>query len=271
MDGWLNEPLFRFQKTTLARLLQQEDITTPTPDPTFLPIHSLDSDGPHQQFYIQSATTEVSLEPPMYIRQVGGGVLAEEMGAGKTVIVLALALATRGTISKPDNNPESSVSLTHISLRNYPNEPYSELRKLFRIPQPDRLPSLFDMLLHTTAIGGTSLLDFNYKVSASFALSPLSQVVTALQPFYAHHKGSVKGPRISEMKNSRYPHIIYLSCATLIVVPTSLYEQWKGEIYKFCRDGVLKILFVGDKGVVLPHATELAKYDVSRHLLYARS
>ena len=58
---------------------------------------------------------------------------------------------------------------------------------------------------------------------------------------------------------------MYLTTATLAIVPDNLQRQWANEILKHCTD-FLRVLDVGDKDE-LPDAPVLAAdYDVSRRI-----
>jgi hypothetical protein len=54
---------------------------------------------------------------------------------------------------------------------------------------------------------------------------------------------------------------MYLSTATLVVVPKHLVVQWQGEIMKHCKDEAVRVLRVGREW---PDVRTLAsEYDVS--------
>jgi hypothetical protein len=67
--------LHRYQRRSVARMVQQELDPGACPDPLYIPIQGLDG----RAFYLQPATMEVLCDQPM-MSQVRGGILCEELG-----------------------------------------------------------------------------------------------------------------------------------------------------------------------------------------------
>lgn len=83
-------------------------------------------------------------------------------------------------------------------------------------------------------------------------------------PFYSetidvHDRDGLR-PSSSRDRQRDYQIKIYLSTATLIIVPRLLLKQWQGEIEKHFRKGALKYITVGND---LPSRDEVLKSDVS--------
>lgn len=84
-------------------------------------------------------------------------------------------------------------------------------------------------------------------------------------PFY-HQYEDVAVIRTRASNVDPGPKIMYLSSATLIVVPANLLSQWVGEIHKHCKE-TLRVLVVNED-VQISHASDLAtNYDVSGPIL----
>ena len=77
------------RQASLAKMLQRELAPQYTVDPSYLQRQS-PIDG--TAFWL-SVDGEVTLDPPQYLEPTSG-ILAEDMGAGKTAIVIALVLST---------------------------------------------------------------------------------------------------------------------------------------------------------------------------------
>lgn len=258
----LQHPLYSFQRATVAQMLEREASDGPQIDPTFIQLYSIEEGYGHSSLWIQPSTMEVCMEPPCYMSKESGGILAEEMGAGKTVILLALIMVTRDQIARPNEGENGNLILTSFSMRHSQSEHHRQLRQQHSISEPDEMPSLVEEILHYVACRPGCITDAPYRIREAFYSSSLAQVPSRLPPFYFDHGSYSRGLRKAQ-KNIVPPIRLYLSRATLVVVPASLYEQWKGEIYKFCRDGALKVLFAKDINYQLPRAADLANYDVS--------
>ena len=256
-------PLHSFQQATVAKMLQQETSSCTIPDPTFIPIRSVNPSSDARTYYLNPSTLEVRDDVPSY-EMPRGGILCEEMGAGKTAICIALVILTRHRLAVPEESPQLRSILTEMSLRYFPCEAEWEARNVLGIPHPQSMPSLVEQTLQKLALDTQkSLLARKEEFDDNWAFGGL---IDHLHPFYLHFNES--DTRMSARgvikQTCDLPRKVYLSCATLVVCPLSLYEQWKSELYKFCNEGVLRTLFLADKGQrTVPPPRELLKYDVS--------
>ena len=262
VNEYMVYPLHSFQQATVAKMLQQETSSCTIPDPTFIPIRS-NQRSDTRTYHLNPSTLEVREDAPAY-EMPRGGILCEEMGAGKTAICIALVILTRHRLAIPEESPQSRSILTEMSLRYFPYEAEVEARDALGIPHPGTMPSLVEHTLQKLAVHTQkSLLARKEEFEDNWAFGGL---IDHLNPFYLHFNDS--DTRMSARgvikQTCDLPRKVYLSCATLVVSPLSLYEQWKSELYKFCKEGVLRTLFLSDKGQgSVPPPRELLKYDVS--------
>lgn len=114
--------LFPYQHATLAKMLARELAPQDIPSPTFLR-RSTRVGGEERSFFV-SLDGGVRLEP-LTVREPKGGILAEDMGVGKTLMVLALVMTTLSELPKLDGvstyldgspSPPPSVLLTDVSV-----------------------------------------------------------------------------------------------------------------------------------------------------------
>lgn len=85
-------------------------------------------------------------------------------------------------------------------------------------------------------------------------------------PFYHHYHDSPveQSPRSRRKDIPSAPRVMYLTSATLIVVPSNLLSQWNMEVHKHCHEQRTQRFLVLYPGTTLPTALTLANdYDVS--------
>ncbi|KAK3330772.1 P-loop containing nucleoside triphosphate hydrolase protein [Apodospora peruviana] len=229
----LNTTLYPHQRRSAAMMLQREVQTQKVMDPRFQ--EELDQRG--SAWYYDAVTGTALREPRLYDGPCGG-ILAEEMGSGKTLICLALVLATRHI---PSAIPDIYWSV-------------DPLRR-------SKVGSLADMA--AACITKNSVpwkLSFENAESDGFYLTGCLDAIRRNKSWY-----SVTPPQ--RRRETRRPQgdpsppqsRIYLSHASLIVVPPNLIQQWKQEIEKHTAG--LKYLIITQKQTI-PPVQELLEYDV---------
>lgn len=255
--------LHDYQKRSLARMLSLELALDPEdshfqtpkqPSPLFLPIYSLENAAP---FYIDPARLIVRKTPPRY-SPARGGILCEEMGTGKTVICIALILSTLDQLPRPENDDRkirTEWSSADEAARNPSPESWSE----------GSVPSLFDLTCNFIRINPEASGWYRQRHSG------LPENLTArlnhpsLRPFY-HSR--LSPANVDERTRSFFAPPsqsvkIWLTNATLLLVPKMLLPQWRAELDKHVRRGALKALIIDDL-TIIPPASDLANaYDVS--------
>lgn len=245
-------------------MLEREAKKAMLPDPTFVPLKSLDPNSMHREFWIQPSTMRVVTEPHFYTTAESGGILSEEMGAGKTVILLALILATRGQLSRPEELETSGV-LTSLSLRTHQSPYHRQLRQTYSLAESEQMPTLVETVLHQLSVNPQAVTCANSKVAWAFESSLFGRTFRFIRPFILESDTNKRGV-VKPDKKQVHPVPVYLSRSTLVVVPSSLFEQWKGEFYKFCADGSLNALFINTSKEKIPRPQELVTFDVSARL-----
>ncbi|BGP00393.1 Proteophosphoglycan ppg4 [Rhodotorula toruloides ATCC 204091] len=91
--------LFPYQRATLAKMLTRELAPQDIPHPAFI-ARSTSLSGRQRDFWV-SIDGSVRLKPTV-IREPQGGILAEDMGVGKTLIVLSLVMSTLSELPSVD-------------------------------------------------------------------------------------------------------------------------------------------------------------------------
>lgn len=225
IDGVVTE-LYPYQCRSAALMHQKEVQTTRFLDPRLLEV--IDQEG--GAYYYNSVTGD-AFQEPRYYDSVRGGILAEEMGAGKTLICLALIAATR---HQPAQKPEL----------------YKGESNTIR----PRVGSLMDM---AAAIAT--------KQSCPMYVDPFTKnLVEAIR----RNPGWYFRPRPERRRASRHPQRhwppdkIYLSHTTLVVVPANLVKQWQLEINKHTEGLQVLSLDLKKDNYKVHRAEALLRYDI---------
>ncbi|KAJ4259211.1 hypothetical protein NW757_002541 [Fusarium falciforme] len=230
----LKSQLYPYQRRSAALMLQKEVQPGTVLDPRLLHV----KDQGSREWYLDPVAGTV-LKEPRYYDGVSGGILAEEMGSGKTIMTLALILATR---SLPTHPPE------HFRAGDAP------VRK--------RLASLSEMAASCATRNSVPWRPY-FDLFKEQTGDDYERCIEALEgnpgyyylpPPVPHYVGRRSRQRIEPPKK-----LLYLSNCSLVVVPANLVEQWEQEIRKHTEG--LKVLVI-TKGIQLPPTKELLKYDL---------
>ncbi|KAJ6531108.1 P-loop containing nucleoside triphosphate hydrolase protein [Mycena capillaripes] len=267
-----NFHLHRYQRRSVAAMVQKEMDLTDDPDPLFLPITGMNN----EQFFLQPGTMEVLSQRPR-VAPCRGGILCEELGTGKTVMILGLILCTINQLSEPESSiMDRRPVLTPLAFRHFPSEEFATARgrifgnKRKADARTPRVPTLVELLLHKMA---TSPVTF-VPESQIHRYETLKEDVENLEqylgprkdnlPFYLDYQGE---PIDNERSNKRArpvqrgPRFLYLTSATLVAVPQNLLLQWDQERHRHCEDSLrVRVIRGGDS---IPPARVLAsEYDI---------
>lgn len=172
-------------------------------------------------------------------------------------MILTLIAANKKEISAPEKSTNDRHVMTPLSFRHFPSGKFAETRVMFLlgkrlrstplfpksgIPEP-LVPSLVELLLHrhrTAPYCDIQNDSFSSKclhrrvtdLESKVEDLPLGKMLEENVPFYHHfikdrgHRFKFRGPSLPG------PKVMYLTSATLVVVPSNLMSQWEGEIMK---------------------------------------
>lgn len=269
----LKSQLYRYQKRTLARMLKQERGDHAVPDPTFLSAASVACGS---LFYLQPSTMTIRRAVPLFSPR-HSGILCEDMGSGKSCILLALVLATKGQQARPEPQGNTIVSpvVTPVAVRRFPwvRAALSSFARDAGFPGQlypsldQTAPSLTALMLNSMRLNSVRPLTLSeeQRLGSAGLLQPLLRNT----PFYLSASAtSLQQSRRSPRKgraciDETAPRRFYVAAATVIIVPATLFRQWCLEIEKHCEDGALRCLRISTKKDVLPCPSKLAsEYDV---------
>ncbi|KAL5366707.1 hypothetical protein BJX96DRAFT_183127 [Aspergillus floccosus] len=230
----LKTPLYPYQRRSAATMIQREVQPAPMLDPRLQ--KRISPTG--REYYYDKEEARIVCEKKLY-SEARGGILAETMGCGKTLICLAVILATRGHF------PETPLE-------------YQQMENPFR----DKTASL--MTMAATAAGRLSL---PWKRHFD-TLKSLGECYDGCIKACEEHRGSYIIPPPPARHGGRNgvayprppPQRLLLGHGTLIIVPPNLMNHWKYEIQSH-TDG-LKVLTLRTSSDVTPEPEALLEYDI---------
>ena len=225
--------LYPYQTRSVAAMLQKESAPLRMADPRMLPYLSLCN----RHFYYDREEGRLLEDPDMY-EDERGGVLAETMGYGKTLICLALILATRG---------------------HFPQIP--EGRLAIEQPARHRTGTLLEM-----AAAGAGRYGRPWKAhfhSLTRQGYYYEHCTARLQESVGRYAEPLFVPRSgNRVKDRPTEKIIKLCATTLVVVPPNLLGQWLREINSHTECNALDILTLDHNVKDIPNEDILRKHDV---------
>lgn len=225
--------LHQYQKRSAAEMIRRESEPLRRLDPRFEAIK-----GPTGQlFYYNSENQSIYRDPQEY-EDSRGGILAETMGFGKTLICLATILATKGHL--PRIPPEYSLYLHPIRAK---------VGTLMQMTAAtigrEQIP--FRSYFQELADGGDShdrcvaMLEEN--IGSYSICSPPNE----------NRRGQ---PAVTKWEQ------IHLCPATMILVPPDLFLQWKNEIALHFEKDALKVLYLDSSEKRVPLKERLLSFDI---------
>jgi hypothetical protein len=253
----LTTVLYPYQRRTAAAMLQREVAPEKVLDPRLA--RRRDHDG--RSWYHDPIGGAVLRDPRQY-DGVSGGILAEQMGTGKTLICLAVVLASRGLCLVPPE-PYRVSSGRHARRRG--GGVVSLARIAAVCATTNGLPWRFLFDVHG---GGSCGVDWSsctrhlasvpgYYDEMDASGGGDAQVTTrrggrAAAAAAAAQASSAQRP----LSSTR----VYMSAASLVIVPANLLHQWRQEIATH-TDG-LRVLVVADAKDAVPPLADLLDADV---------
>ncbi|KEQ97793.1 hypothetical protein AUEXF2481DRAFT_37342 [Aureobasidium subglaciale EXF-2481] len=182
------------------------------------------------------APWEVSfLRGPRYYESCKGGILAETMGLGKTVICITLILTTRGYL------PCTPAQYDRVTVR----------------PKVATLVETAISAINRHSAPWRSFFEKHEEITGEH----MGNCINLMQKNLPSYEVPVEPIRWNRNTSTPSPKRLTLTATTLVVVPRNLLSQWKLELEKHTT-GILNILIMDDNRVVLPPAETLATFDL---------
>ena len=229
----LKTELYAYQRRSAAMMIRREVEPIRALDPRLAALRAPDG----KEFY-HDRTTGLVLRHPRLYEEARGGILAETMGLGKTLICLAVVLSTQG------HWPQVPVE-------------YSLSRELVR----PEVGSLMQM-----AAAATTRRRIPWKshfLRLGSAGEDYQTCVSLLEQYCSSYTIPPPAKRRSSRPNTVRPgKLIHLCSATLVIVPLNLFSHWKDEITMHVEQGCMKVLYVEKNETTMPTAKKLLTFDL---------
>ncbi|KAF1978088.1 hypothetical protein BU23DRAFT_595896 [Bimuria novae-zelandiae CBS 107.79] len=255
----LKSKLYPYQARSASLMVQREAAPQLQLDPRFDVRQS-----PNGETFYFGARDGSFVKEPKFYEANRGGILAETMGLGKTIICLSVILATKG----------------HLP----------QIPATYQTPPPIRsrvgsLKTMAASILGRHAIPAKHEVE-QYEAYGDLDLRDLKDVLEQNTPCY---EIPLDLPRMNRNTVIPPPRQLVMCAGTIVVVPRNLLHQWQSEIRKHLTKDALKVLVVDtvpkrakkssaltveDDGYVmdftndLPPPTKLMRYDV---ILFTRN
>lgn len=235
--------LYNFQKRSVLKMFERESLQEYQLMPNIVevgkPPTGLD------KYYFDIRTLLPVLQPPLYLPP-RGGVLAENMGLGKTCICLALICVSKFQIAEiPDlyRGVKSRNNKTHIN-------------------------SLFNICVDFINQNSIPWKEYYDDFPSHIAKSLESTMgYFEKQEIKSGRKRPTRSSSLINCDSISNYRKLYLSSTTLIVLPDNLFHQWRVEIFKHVKKGYLKVLEIstlkqGSEMLKFSNLTDLLKNDI---------
>lgn len=183
-------------------------------------------------------------------------------------MMLALILSTLDDLPSPPDFDSDEV-LTPVALRHFPQSPFAECRSA-SVPvstisesAPAKLPSFVEILCHHIRSNPGK---FNRsRCHNQLADTSLWDPIQKNFPFYLHFDNDFLRHVSARHSRPVLPQIMYLSPATLVVVPSTLQAQWKYEVLKHCSSSIRTLSISTESDIPSPQVLT-SDYDVSPYV-----
>ena len=229
----LKTELYPYQRRSAAMMIRREAAPAWSLDPRKALHHGPTGDS----FYFDKEAGVLLREPHRY-EEPRGGILAETMGYGKTLICIALILATRGHFPRIPEGGQEQI----------------------RGPRKQTASLLQMAAAHVTHCGMPWKAEFHSLGEAGehydHCIKELQKCRTEYQePLFTPTNPARGGKGQSEK-------VVRLCSSTLVIVPANLLVQWQYEISRHTEKDALDILVVDHTTKIIPPVDELRKCDI---------
>ncbi|OKL59771.1 hypothetical protein UA08_04758 [Talaromyces atroroseus] len=235
----LKTPLHPYQCRSAATMIQREVQPKQMLD-SRLQIHKT----PYGQEYYYDKEEGILLSEKRLYEEACGGILAETMGCGKTLICLAVILSTRGHFPRIPMEYQETKNPVRSSVGSLMQMAAATAGR-FSVPWPSHFRRLQNI-----GINHVRCVEECERQRGSYTIPPPPSR-------YMSRGGWLSRPPAVHIR---------LASGTLIIVPPNLVDHWQSEIATHTEG--LNVLILRERKDKTPSADELLQYDI---ILFART
>lgn len=230
----LQTSLYAYQKRSVAAMISKESDPVKLHDPRKTRFEDINGKSFYMDVHQGSLVSNLA-----FYTEPQGGILAETMGYGKTLICLALILATRG---------------------HYPQVPQDRI-DLIQVESREKTGSLLSMAARRLKHEGIPWKnEFHAFTKAGYHYD---RIIRELKQYERAYAEPIFTPTTPIRRGKRDANaLIHLCSATLVIVPPNLIVQWQTEIAQHVEKDALDVLVLNLTSSDMPSWRELVKYDL---------
>ncbi|CUM64373.1 uncharacterized protein PRCAT00001975001 [Priceomyces carsonii] len=244
----LKSELYSFQVISLAKMFEKESFLEKSLLPNLI---QLKSPSYSKNYYFDVLSSRLLEEPELFTLP-RGGILAENMGLGKTIICLSLVCLTKCEVS---NVPDDLILFSDPTtvIKEQENGIFVEGSRRNKML---KLAELCQHHINRNSLPWKYYTDYlPSSVIARLANSP-GFFRVSLDNFEELSKFSLRTRKVSSRakelnknlpQENRNYRTLYLCNTTLIIVPDNLFHQWINELKKHVDQSYLNKLFVSNQ------------------------
>ncbi|WPK23046.1 hypothetical protein PUMCH_000270 [Australozyma saopauloensis] len=211
----LKSKLYPFQLRSLCKMYEKETIKKKDVVPNFVKLTTPTG----QPYYYDTLNPGIYGHPELYFLPCGG-ILAENMGFGKTLICLALVLFSKH---------EVSIALADMApVLNF---------------NSNNVPTLQQVCVESITRNSLPWQYYKDELSAA-VIQKIASLPAKFKILRYDEPNSAKLRRSRVVPNELE---LYLCSTTLIITPENLMHQWNDEVRKHFDSGCLKVLCISDR------------------------
>lgn len=267
--------LYPFQIKSLCKMLEKESIDKKALIPNFIRIRSPNS----KLSYYYDLLSDKFYTTPEFYDLPKGGVLAENMGLGKTLICLSLICLTKCDISQVPQSYLLYKEDDSFKLDTYSSHGTSQMNKSVK-----KLVDICKDYINQNSLPWKHYIDdIPSSVVNRLTSSPGFFRIPLESASYNSSYRSITRKVLRRLKSEigdqspegQIYRTLFLSNTTLIVVPDNLFHQWNNELKKHVHPYYLNKLFISSQfrkatysqnstftGELPKDAKDLIKYDL---------